>query len=147
MKLLPPLLTILPTGFGDESSGNVSYNEEYFYVKYKGWRRFPLFKATELNQDFPLPKENGDIYTDSEYFYITINKQWRRVQYCVIKPNLPIGDEVSVLNIRNTKMTSFPKSPDNYGTWGLISVNAEYFCVWAHQKWHRIPIYPMPKKL
>jgi len=143
MRLIPPSLTVLPNGVNEQSSGNVSYDNEYFYVKYKGWKRFPLSK-TDIYFGFPSPLNDGDIYTDNEYFYITLNKRWLKSPNFVIKTKRPIGDAVPVINIENTKLTTFPRTPDNYGIWGLMSFNAEYFCIWGQKKWHKIPISPMP---
>ena len=143
MKLIPPSLTTIPIKFDERSPGNVCYDAEYFYVKYDGWRRFPLSK-TNLDFGGPPPKLDGDIYTDNEYFYITLNKQWLKFANLVIKTKLPIGDDAPIINIKQTKLTAFPRRYDTYGSWGLMSFNAEYFCIWGQKKWHRIPITPMP---
>lgn len=64
----------------------------------------------------------------------------------IIKPLRPIMGEVPVVNIQQTKLTTFPRATDNYGRWGMISFNAEYFCIWGQGKWHKTPIARMPKR-
>ncbi len=144
MKLFPPSLTDTPNGFNSISSGNMYYDSEYFYVKYKGWRRFRLSPVSSLDYNFPFPKNEGDIFTDNEYFYIGYNNQWIRFPCNVFRPNRPIGNDSTVINLKNCKVSSFPSRPDSYGYWGLISFNKEYFCIWGRGKWHKIPIFPMP---
>lgn len=143
---ISPSVTSVPTAFGAQSSGNVSFDKEYFYVKYNGWRRFPLMQVSNLPFRFPNPSHNGDIYTDNQYFYIVVNHEWRKLPIMVIKPRRPIMGEVPVVNIQQTKLTTFPRATDNYGRWGMISFNAEYFCIWGQGKWHKTPIARMPSR-
>lgn len=143
---IPPSLTSVPTGFESQSGGNLSFDDEYLYVKYKGWRRFPLIRVTNFSFGFPDPSHNGDIYCDNQYFYIVVNRQWKRMPIMIIKPLRPIMGDVPVVNIQETKLTTFPKGTDNYGRWGMISFNAEYFCIWGQGKWHKTPIARMPKR-
>src|ERR1035437_1629987 len=140
---IAPLLTDVPVGFGDHSSGNVTFDNQYFYVKYNGWRRFPLVVTSNLGFRFPDPSNNGDIYTDNQYFYIVVNHGWKKLPIFVIKPLLQILGDVPVINIRQTKLTTFPRSTDNYGRWGMISFNSEYFCIWGRGKWHKVPVTRM----
>lgn len=56
-----------------------------------------------------------------------------------------MGD-VPMINIQETKLTTFPRGTDNYGRWGMISFNAEYFCIWGQGKWHKIPIARLPSQ-
>ena len=142
-----PKLTSVPLNFSARSSGNVAFDDQYFYVKYDGWRRFPLVQLSSFPFSFPPPSNNGDIYTDNEYFYIVVNGQWKRFPIAIIKPLLFIGWNVSVMNIQDAKLSTFPRSYDNYGTWGMISFNAEYFCIWGQGKWHKTPIVRMPQSL
>ena len=143
MILLPPTPTLIPYEVDEHSSGNVTYDTEYFYVKYRSWKRFPLFPSSTFEYGFPAPIHEGDVYIESDYFYIVINKQWFRSPYFVIKPNRPIGRASSVINIKNMKLTTFPQRVDSYGTWGMMSFDSEYFCIWGQGKWHKIPIFPM----
>jgi len=145
-KSIPPSLTDVPSSFNAQSSGNVSFDHEYFYVKYNGWRRFPLIETFNLGYRFPDPSNNGDIYTDNQYFYIVVNHKWKRLPIFIIKPNRPFFGEVPSINIQNTKLTTFPRGTDNYGRWGMISFNAEYFCIWGWEKWHKIPVVRMPER-
>lgn len=142
---IPPSLTSVPDGFGSQSSGNVAFDNTYFYVKYNGWRRFPLLRSSTLKFGFPNPSNNGDIYTDNQYFYIAVNRQWKKMPIFVIKPRRPIMGDVPVVNIQETKLTTFPRGTDNYGRWGMVSFNAEYFCIWGQGKWHKVPIARLPK--
>jgi len=144
-KSIPPSVTNIPIEFTSQSSGNVAFDSQYFYVKYNGWRRFPLYKATILDFNFPLPSNDGDICTDNQYFYIVVNNVWLRMPSPVIKTHRQIYSNDPPINIRNTKLTTFPRSTDNYGRWGMISFNAEYFCMWGSGKWHKIPIAPLVK--
>ena len=137
---IPPSLTSVPSSFGAQSSGNVAFNNEYFFVKYNGWRRFPLVRTLNLGFGFPEPSNNGDIYTDNQYFYLVVDHIWKRLPIFVIKPLRPIMGDVPMINIQETKLTTFPRTTDNYGRWGMISFNAEYFCIWGQGKWHKIPI-------
>ena len=144
---IPPSLTVVPKSFSSPSSGNVAFDNEYFYVKYNGWRRFPLIQTSNLGFVFPNVSRNGDIYTDNEYFYIAFNQEWLRLPIMIIKPLRPILGDVPVVNIQNTKLSTFPKGTDNYGRWGMISFNAEYFCIWGQGKWHKTPIVRMPSQI
>lgn len=141
---ISPDLTDVPVNFDAQSSGNVSFDNEYFYVKYNGWRRFPLVITLNLGFTFPAPSNNGDIYTDNQYFYLVVNHTWMRLPIFVVKPLRPILGDVPVVNIRNTKLTTLPRGTDNYGRWGMIAFNAEYFCIWGMGKWHKIPVVRMP---
>jgi hypothetical protein len=141
---IPPTLTDVPSSFGAQSSGNVSFDNQYFYVKYNGWRRFPLVVTSNLAFGFPPPSTNGNIYTDNQYFYIVANYMWMKFPIFVIKPLRPILGDVPMINIKNTKLTTFPRGTDNYGRWGMISFNAEYFCIWGQGKWHKVPATRMP---
>jgi|ERR1035438_262406 hypothetical protein len=143
---IPPALTDVPSGFNAQSSGNVSFNNEYFFVKYNGWRRFPLLVTSNLGFTFPDPSNNGDIYTDNQYFYIVVNHTWMRFPILIIKPRPLILGYVPMINIRDTKLTTFPRSTDNYGRWGMLAFNAEYFCIWGIRKWHKIPVARMPSQ-
>ena len=140
---IPPSVTAVPSGF-KVSGGNIAFDDQYFYVNYNGWRRFPFAQTSNLGFSFPDPSNNGDIYCDNEYFYIVIHYKWQRLPIFVIKPKLPIGGKVPVINIQNTKLSTFPKSTDQYGRWGMIAFNDEYFCIWGQGKWHKIPIAAMP---
>ena len=140
---IPPSVTKVPSGF-KVSGGNVAFDDQYFYVNYNGWRRFPLTQTSNLGFAFPDPSNNGDIYCDNEYFYIVFDYKWLRLPVFVIKPRLPIGGHVPVINIQNTKLSAFPKTTDQYGRWGMIAFNAEYFCIWGQGKWHKISMAPMP---
>ena len=141
---IPPVLTDVPSSFNAQSLGNVSFNNEYFFVKYNGWRRFPLLVTSNLGFTFPDPSNNGDIYTDNQYFYIVVNHTWMRLPIFIIKPLQPIRGYVPVINIRDTKLTTFPRSTDNYGRWSMLAFNAEYFCIWGMGKWHKISVARMP---
>lgn len=143
---ISPSPTSVPGSFDAQSSGNISFDDEYLYVKYNGWRRVPLFLASDLPFKFPQPTHNGDIYCDNQYFYIVINYQWRKMPIMIIKPLRSIMGEVPVINIRQTKLTTFPRATDNYGRWGMISFNAEYFCIWGRGKWHKTPLVRMPNR-
>jgi hypothetical protein len=140
---IPPALTDVPSSFGAKSSGNVAYNNEYFFVKYNGWRRFPLVRTSNLPYNFPDPSHNGNIYTDNQYFYLTVNHEWKKLPIFVIKPLRPIMGDVPTINIQDTKLTTFPRGTDNYGRWGMIAFNAEYFCIWGQGKWHKVPVARM----
>lgn len=140
---ISPSVTRVPSGFR-ASGGNIAFDDQYLYINYNGWRRFPLSYTCNLGFAFPVPSNNGDIYCDNEYFYIVINDQWMRLPVCVIKSQRPIGGTVPVINIQNTKLSQFPSNTDIYGRWGMIAFNAEYFCIWGQGKWHKIPISPMP---
>jgi hypothetical protein len=142
---IPPTLTTVPSNFNAQSSGNVSFDHEYFYVKYNGWRRFPLVRTQNLSFGFPDPSHEGNIYTDNQYFYLVVNHQWKKFPIFIIKPRRPIMGKVPMINIQETKLTTFPSGTDNYGRWGMISFNNEYFCIWGQGKWHKIPITRMPK--
>ena len=141
---IPPLITDVPVGFGEPSSGNLTYDNQYFYVKYNGWRRFPLTITSNLGFGFPDPSQNGDIYCDNQYFYIVVGFQWFRLPIFVLQANLPFGGIVPVINIKDTKLTTFPTGIANYGRWGMIAFNDEYFCIWGQGKWHKVPVAPMP---
>ena len=142
---IAPSLTNVPSSF-DSSGGNIAFDNEYLYVKYNGWRRFPLLRASNFPFGFPTPDHSGDIYCDNQYFYIVVNRQWRKLPIEIIKPRRPIMGDVPVINIQNTKLTTFPRATDNYGRWGMISFNAEYFCIWGQGKWHKTPIARMSKR-
>ena len=137
---IPPAVTSVPVSFKAQSSGNVAFDHEYFYVKYKGWRRFPLIRASNVKFGFPTPDNEGNIYTDNQYFYIVVNRQWKKLPIFVVKPLRPVMGDVPMINIQNTKLTAFPHGTDNYGRWGMIAFNAEYFCIWGQGKWHKIPV-------
>lgn len=141
---ISPSLTSVPDGFNSLSSGNIAFDDHYFYVKYNGWRRFPLMRALNLEHGFPNPSHNGVVFTDNQYFYIVVNKEWRRSPAFVIKPLRPIFGNVDPVSVQETKLTTFPRGTDNYGRWGMISFNAEYFCIWGQGKWHKVPIVRMP---
>ena len=143
---IPPSVTKVPSGFL-ASGGNIAFDEQYFYVNYNGWRRFPLIQTCNLGFSFPAPSNNGDIYCDNEYFYIIVNSEWLRLPIFVIKPHLPIRGKVPTINIQNTKLSTFPSNTDTYGCWGMIAFNAEYFCIWGQGKWHKVPIVPMPSSI
>lgn len=143
---IPPSLTNVPSGFGAQSSGNVAFNDEYFFIKYNGWRRFPLVTPSYFQLAFPYPSNNGDIYTDNQYFYLVVNHKWKKLPIFVIKPLRPIMGDVPMINIQETKLTTFPRGTDNYGRWGMLSFNAEYFCIWGQGKWHKIPIARLPRQ-
>ncbi len=146
---IPPSVTLVPKSFGQQSSGNLAFDHEYLYVKYKGWRRFPLLRVSNFPFGFPDAVNIGDIYCDNQYFYIVVVyenvRQWRKMPIMIIKPLRPIMGDVPVVNIQETKLTTFPRATDNYGRWGMISFNAEYFCIWGQGKWHKTPIVRMPK--
>ena len=143
---IPPSLTDVPSGFGAQSSGTVAFNTESFFVKYKGWRRFPLVTPSHFQFGFPNPSNNGNIYTDNQYFYLVVNHKWKKLPIFVIKPLRPIMGDVPMINIQETKLTTFPRGTDNYGRWGMLSFNAEYFCIWGQGKWHRIPVARLPSQ-
>lgn len=143
---ISPSLTSVPAGFNSQSSGNFSFDNEYVYVKYNGWRRFPLIRVLNLPFGFPDPSHKGDIYCDNQYFYIVVDNIWKKLPIMIIKPLRPIMGDVPVLNIQDTKLTTFPRATDNYGRWGMISFNAEYFCIWGQGKWHKTPIARMQKR-
>lgn len=143
---IPPSLTDVPVSFNAPSSGNVAFDKEYFYVKYNGWRRFPLVRTSNLPFGFPNPSTNGNIYTDNQYFYLVVNHQWKKLPIFIIKPLRAILGEVPMINIQETKLTTFPRGTDNYGRWGMIAFNAEYFCIWGQGKWHKIPVARMTKQ-
>ena len=67
-----------------------------------------------------------------------------RLPIFIIKPLRPILGDVPTINIRDTKLTTFPRSTDNYGRWGMLAFNADYFCVWGMGKWHKISVARMP---
>ncbi len=140
---IPPSPTSIPVSFGAQSTGNFAADDEYLYVKYNGWRRSPLLVASNFSFGFPNPSRNLDIFCDNQYFYLVVNHRWKRLPIMVIKPLRPILGDAPVLNIRDAKLTTFPASTDNYGRWGMISFNAEYFCIWAKGKWHKTPIARM----
>jgi hypothetical protein len=143
---ISPSLTSVPSGFNSQSSGNLSFDNEYVYVKCNGWRRFPIFQALNLPFGFPDPLHRGDVYCDNQYFYIVVDDIWKKFPIMIIKPLRPIMGDVPVLNIQDTKLTTFPRATDNYGRWGMISFNAEYFCIWGQGKWHKTPIVGMQPK-
>lgn len=143
---IPPVPTVVPLSFGAQSSGNIAVDDEYLYVKYNGWRRFPLVDPQNLPFGFPDPLNNWDIFCDNQYFYVVVDHKWKRMPIMIIKPLRPIMGDVPVLNIRDTKLTTFPRATDNYGRWGMISFNAEYFCIWGQGKWHKTPIARMPQR-
>ena len=140
---IPPTLSPVPYAF-KAVGGNLAFDDNYLYINYNGWRRFPFVQTSNLGFAFPNPSNEGDIYCDNEYFYIVVNYQWVRLPIDVIKPQRPIGGQVPIINIRNTRLSPFPNSTDTYGRWGMISFNAEYFCIWGQGKWHKIPMAIMP---
>lgn len=143
---IPPSPTSVPVSFDAQSSGNIAVDDEYLYVKYNGWRRAALLVVPQFPFGFPPPSHNWDIFCDNQYFYVVVNYKWKRFPIMVIKPLRPIFGSVPVLNIRNTKLTTFPSGTDNYGRWGMLSFNAEYFCIWGQGKWHKTPISRMPSR-
>lgn len=144
--IISPALSEIPPYFSS-GGGEIAFDNEYFYVKYNGWRRFPLCTPRNIPRKFPSPTVNGHFLTDNEYFYIVANHRWMRSPEFVIKPRRPILPlESNPLHIKDTKLTTFPRGTDNYGRWGLISFNAEYFCVWGQGKWHKIAIGRMPSR-
>ncbi len=140
---IPPTLSPVPYAF-KAVGGNMAFDDNYLYINYNGWRRFPFVQTSNLGFAFPSPSNEGDIYCDNEYFYIVVNYHWVRLPIDVIKVNRPIGGQVPVINIKNTRLSPFPNTTDTYGRWGMISFNAEYFCIWGQGKWHKIPMAPMP---
>lgn len=137
---IAPSLTDVPSASDNQSSGNVAFDNQYFYVKYNGWKRFPLIRTPRAPFGFPDAAHNGDLYCDNQYFYITVKDRWMRLPIFVIKPLRPIMGDVVPVNIQQTKLTTFPRGTDNYGRWGMISFNAEYFCIWGQGKWHKVPV-------
>ena len=144
--LISPKLSAVPSAFND-GGGDIAVDNQYFYVKYSGWRRFPLCNTKNLPHFFPAPTINGYYLTDNEYFYIVVNHKWKRSSEFIIKPLRPIYPmEVNPINITATKLTTFPRGTDNYGRWGSIAFNAEYFCVWGQGKWHKITLSRVPEQ-
>lgn len=141
--LISPALSKVPASF-HSGGGDIAFDEEYFYIKYNGWRRFPLCTTSNLANTLPRPSVKGHYLTDNNYFYIVVGNKWKRSPEFVIKPKRPIyPPEVHPIPIESAKLTTFPRGTDNYGRWGLIAFNAEYFCVWGQGKWHKIPIGKM----